>query len=160
MEFSIPVIRAGGENPDETPTEVEPPSEPAEEPTEPTQPVQPTEPTQPGPVLNNPTESAHEDNRFTIRADANGYAATVSMDNPIPFSRNRRALANSLHVTSQITDADGNSTGIFVKSVKCSKAKGGRTKTTVKLKGTTKAEKRAVKQMNKSLKKISVDVEG
>ncbi len=98
------------------------------------------------------------ENRYTIEASGRGYQATVSMNNPIPYAKSKKVLARSLDVKCTVTDADGNSTRIYVKSVKATKAKNGFTKVTIKLKGRTKLERKAVKQMNNSLKKILVEV--
>ncbi len=68
-----------------------------------------------------------------------------------------RQVKEQLYFT--VLDDKGNPTGITVKSVKATKPKNGIVKVTIVLKGSNKAEKKAVKAMNKKLKKISVAVE-
>jgi len=100
-----------------------------------------------------------DDNRRTITASSGGYKVVISMNRIVPYTKNKKAVVNSLDITSTIEDADGKPCGIYIKSIKATKPKIGYSKVTFKLKGSNKIEKKAVKAMNKSLKKIKVNVE-
>ena len=81
--------------------------------------------------------------------------------NPVPYTRDKAAIVSSLQMESSFEGPDGGSCGITIKKVKAKKPKKGASsaKVTVKLKGSTKAEKKAVKAMNKQLKAIMVGLE-
>ena len=148
VNYRIPIIvdESGGNGPgngneDNSPPEDPQPADPASE-----QPPQTTEPEK-------------NDNRMTITASSGDYKVVISMNSIVPYTKDKKAVVSSLDITSTIVDTDGNPCGIYIKSTKATKPKNGITKVTFKLKGSNKPEKKAVKVMNKSLKKIRVDVE-
>ena len=56
-------------------------------------------------------------------------------------------------------DPQGNECGITTKSIKAKKTKNNFSKVTIKLKGSIKEERRAIKKLNKQLKDIIVNIE-
>ncbi len=89
----------------------------------------------------------------------NGYGATVSLNSSIPYVKKKSEVIGKITVTLSVTNSTGEKAGIEVKSIKATKPKNGVTKITIKLRGSTKDERKAAKVFNKSLKKIPVTVE-
>ena len=114
------------------------------------------------PTFNQPSQPSTpevDDNRMTITANSGDYKVVISMNSIVPYTKEKKAVVSSLNVTSTIGDANGNPCGIHIKSIKATKPKNGVSKVTLKLKGSNKAEKKALKAINKSLKKIRVSIE-
>ncbi len=112
------------------------------------------------PSDNNAEEEENRTSKKVTDSKGYGYTAIVSMNSTVPYSKNKKTLANSLNVTCTVIDSDGNPTGITVKSMKATKPKGGYTKVTIVLKGSDKDERKAVKTINKQLKKLKIQVIG
>ena len=80
------------------------------------------------------------------------------MNSSIPSVKTKREVLSKLSYTAVISTSDGSSCGISIKRVKATKPKHGNTKVTFKLRGSGKEERKAVKALNKSLKKIPIAV--
>ncbi len=109
----------------------------------------------------NPTEeepgSTEEETKPVIRrqiqANGNGLSVTLTINPIVPYTPNKKDLVKSLDLTLS------ENKGISVKSVKAGKPKNGKVSVTIKLKGSGKEEKQAVKEMNKGLKGIEIIVD-
>jgi len=94
----------------------------------------------------------------TITASGGGYTAIITMNKEIPYTRNKKQVASSAGVSMKLLKNGEDASGISVKSVKAKKPKKNASSSTItiKLKGSDKETKKAVKAMNKSLKKIPI----
>ena len=77
----------------------------------------------------------------------------------MPYARKKYEVLANINVEYICRTVDGERCGIYVRSIKSSKPKNGRADITVKMKGSTKEEKKAVKRINRKLKKIMVRIE-
>ncbi len=100
-----------------------------------------------------------QENLKTIEASSLGYTVKVSMNASVPFTKNKKEVVSSLKVTMEALDPEGKSCGISIKSVKSNKPKNGIAKVTIKMKGSSKPERKALKAVNRKLKKIPIEVE-
>ena len=105
------------------------------------------------------SEEKIDENINTITTSSLGYTATVSMNKSIPNTKSKSGVINALNYKFVFLGIDGKPCGISVKKVKSTKPKHGSAKVTFKLKGSTKEEKKAVKALNKSFKKILITIE-
>ncbi len=88
----------------------------------------------------------------TIKKESNGVKVDITINKEAPYNPKPKELAKSFAPKLESTR------GITIKSVKATKPKNGKTKVTIQLKGTTKEEKKAVKEMNKALKNMVMPV--
>ena len=103
----------------------------------------------------------------TITAEFGDYIATASYNKVIPYCKKKKEVLNTVNVRVSVVKKSGESTescsNITLKKVTSTKPskKKGIAKITIKLKyakGATKEEKKAVKKLNKQLKKLEVTV--
>lgn len=112
----------------------------------PEEPSSPSEETKP--------EEKKDETKKAINASGNSAKVEITLKKEVPYSKNKKAIASACNVSLTIIEGSG----ISIKSVKAKKPKKNATTTTVtiKLKGSDKASKKAVKIMNKSLKNIPI----
>lgn len=107
-----------------------------------------------------PTGSATpvDTNTGTVTATYGNYKVVISMNKAVPFCKKKADVLRNLNVRFLVQTTDGKTTGITLKKTTSTKPKKGSAKVTFKLKGSTKEEKKAVKKLNKQLKKILITV--
>ena len=159
-EFTIKRATPDNNDPEDDPGKNAPENpDPGEDPNNPSNPSTP-DPEEPviTPSGNKADESKKSEEPAVIKkeitATGNGLSAIIIINDKVPYEPNLKKLAQSLN-----TSISGNGTGISVKSVKVKKPKNGSTTAKIVLKGSSKEEKKAVKSMNKSLKKVHVEIE-
>lgn len=114
----------------------------------------------------NPTnnnEFSYDYNTYTKTATYDDYIVTMSMNRAVPFCKKKAEVLNNLNLRYEICRQNGDvkePCSITVKKVTSTKPskKKGIAKVTIKLKGSTKEEKKAVKKLNKQLKKLEVEI--
>lgn len=94
------------------------------------------------------------DDQKYVKLGSGSNSLVIVMRKEIPYTRNKSAIVSA--VGASLTMLEGS--GISIKSVKAKKPKKNASSTTVtiKLKGSTKETKKAVKSLNRSLKNISI----
>ena len=95
---------------------------------------------------------------YTVTASSMGYSITLSMNETVPNTKKKKDVVNHLNVSLTAMKSDGTKSNISIKKIKATKPKNGTSKVTVKLKGGNKEEKKAVKSLNKSCKKLPIKV--